>query len=967
LNLNYRIDPGAGLAQLPMFDNGTGGDAIANDGVYSATIPGQAAGQRAAFHVSARDVPGTTTYFPAEAPVREALVQWGEQEPFGNFTSYRFWLTSANISTWETREKLSNHRLDMTFVAGQHRVIYNGGIRYRGSPWLRPGYSGPTNSLAALVFKVQPEDPYIGVEEFNLDWLEQPGRDPTLQREKLSYWIGAELEAPFSHQRYVVPYINGVRRGQVYTDSQEPSSGDYVSAWFDGRDEGDIYKIDDWFEFNDEPRREFNENAQMLKYTTTGGAKKQARYRWSWEKKSNGGYNDDYTGIFNLADALNEPDPVLYEQAVSALVDVEQWLRVFAARHIVADWDGWGYNRGKNMSTYQVPDGRFHLLPWDLDFSLGGGSSGPTDSIYSVNDPAISRMYNHPAFNRLYLQIYKEAVNGPLSAARIEPIMDENYRAFQESAVVAASPSPIKSWVAQRRSYLAGVTSAAEAPFEITTNGGVDFSTSNGLLVLEGTAPLDVRTIQLNGVSYPVWWASVNTWQIRIPLPQGVSGITVAGYDRDGVPVPGSADSINVNFIGTPEPIQGSLVIHELMYNAPRSGANYLELLNVATNTAFDLTGFRLNGLGFTFPGGTVINPGEHLVVAENLSVFAPTYGYAIRVAGEFPGSFDRGGETISLIKPGATPAQDLVIDSVRYDDDLPWPLVADGLGSALQLRDASRDNNRLGNWAAGPFVAETNDYPLVSMTHVWRYNQNGVSLGNSWRTLGYNDSAWPQGPALLFVEDAPLPAPKNTPLTLGPTTFYFRTQFTNDLVGSNLSLMLSLVIDDGAVIYLNGQELYSIGVPPFPVYSDLATRTVGDAVIEGPFLLPGDLLVPGVNELAVEVHQSTAGSTDVVFGLELLAREVMFGPYTPGAANYTKMSLPAFPAVWINEIQPNNASGATDNFGDREPWLELYNAGGTTVDLAGFHLSDSYTNLTRWSFPAGASIAPGQFLVVWL
>ena len=91
-------------------------------------------------------------------------------------------------------------------------------------------------------------------------------------------------------------------------------------------------------------------------------------------------------------DALNEPDPVAYEQSVSSLVNVEQWLRAFAVRHIVGDWDGYGYNRGKNMSTYRIPKGKFEMLLWDLDFSLGGGSHAPNANIYSADDPMMRRM-----------------------------------------------------------------------------------------------------------------------------------------------------------------------------------------------------------------------------------------------------------------------------------------------------------------------------------------------------------------------------------------------------------------------------------------------------------------------------------------------------------------------------------------------------------------------------------------------
>ena len=65
LTLNYRLDPATTYTAVPMKDDGTGGDAIAGDGVFSATIPGQAANQIAAFYISATDSRGATTRFPA--------------------------------------------------------------------------------------------------------------------------------------------------------------------------------------------------------------------------------------------------------------------------------------------------------------------------------------------------------------------------------------------------------------------------------------------------------------------------------------------------------------------------------------------------------------------------------------------------------------------------------------------------------------------------------------------------------------------------------------------------------------------------------------------------------------------------------------------------------------------------------------------------------------------------------------
>src|SRR5438876_7717860 len=137
------------------------------------------------------------------------------------------------------------------------------------------------------------------------------------------------------------------------------------------------------------------------------------------------------------------------------------------------------------------------------------------------------------------------------------------------------------------------------------------------------------------------------------------------------------------------------------MYNPAVPDSSFVEIFNKSTITAFDVSNFRIDGADFAFPEGTVIQPGEFLVVVNDPTAFVATYGSSIPIAGVFGGKLDNGGETLRIIKPGATPDQDLVIDEVTYDDDLPWPTDADGFGPSLQLIDPSQDNNRVANWAA--------------------------------------------------------------------------------------------------------------------------------------------------------------------------------------------------------------------------------------------------------------------------
>ncbi|MBI3852391.1 MAG: metallophosphoesterase [Verrucomicrobia bacterium] len=188
--------------------------------------------------------------------------------------------------------------------------------------------------------------------------------------------------------------------------------------------------------------------------------------------------------------------------------------------------------------------------------------------------------------------------------------------------------------------------------------------------------------------------------------------------------------------------------------------------------------------------------------------------------------------------------------------------------------------------------AAQTN--LLFGITNEWRYWQAGSLDASNWTAFDFDDSSWASGPALLFVETAPLPAPKNTPLTLGAATYYFRTHFTATSAPPDSVLVFSNLIDDGAVFYLNGVEIQRLGMPAGPVvYETLSSRVVGDASAYDVFGLSGDTLtnlVNGDNVLAVEVHQQATNSSDIVLGsaaslVSGISARVTRGPYLQSAS----------------------------------------------------------------------------------
>jgi hypothetical protein len=526
-------------------------------------------------------------------------------------------------------------------------------------------------------------------------------------------------------------------------------------------------------------------------------------------------------------------------------------------------------------------------------------------------------------------------------------------------------------------------------------NGSTAFSTNRNLITLTGTAPIGVATITINGVATQPTWTSITNWTLYLALQPGLNNLTIAGRDNQGQEVGGASVELAVTFTGVIEPLD-RMVINEIMYHPALPDTEFLEIVNMATNTAYDLSNWRLNGLDGTILPGTILSPGEFLVFVKNAEEFWRVYGSSIPVAGTFDGSFDKGGETIQLIKPGATPAQDVVIDQVTYDDDLPWPAAADGIGPALQLIDPTRDNNRVANWNAItdgviPAVPATN-ITLMAYTSAWKYMQTTNLDGVNWTAPSYNDSAWPSGPGLLAFENNSAITPLITTVLNDPRTssafvssghgYYFRATVYLPNDPANYTFNASAYVDDGAVFYVNGTEIsprirMNAGtVTNMTPASGTPSGPSGDATSPDTFTILASAFQVGTNFIAVEVHQSAVNSSDIVFGLKLDATnsgasEIIMAEATPGTTNSVRAALAAFPTLWLNELVPVNSSAlanaAADRFGEYEPWVELYNGGTNAISLANFYLATNYNQPTLWPFAGGATIQPGEFKIIWL
>lgn len=211
-------------------------------------------------------------------------------------------------------------------------------------------------------------------------------------------------------------------------------------------------------------------------------------------------------------------------------------------------------------------------------------------------------------------------------------------------------------------------------------------------------------------------------------------------------------------------------------------------------------------------------------------------------------------------------------------------PVVKAGPGTVYLTMDGS--DPRLPGGTINPNAVAVNgseiSETLIAKESIWSYLDDGSDQGTAWQDLGFDDATWSTGQAELGYGDGGNGA-EGTQVGFGGNisskfiTTYFRRSFTVTNPENITGLQLGLRRDDGAVVYLNGTEIWRDGMPVTgPItYTTLATNGAGgtdETIFHQKNDVPVNHLREGLNIISVEVHQNSGTSSDISFDLELNA-----------------------------------------------------------------------------------------------
>jgi hypothetical protein len=161
----------------------------------------------------------------------------------------------------------------------------------------------------------------------------------------------------------------------------------------------------------------------------------------------------------------------------------------------------------------------------------------------------------------------------------------------------------------------------------------------------------------------------------------------------------------------------------------------------------------------------------------------------------------------------------------------------------------------------------------VLSAGSTWSYYDGAELPSADWASPSYDDSAWLTGPAPLGYGDTHI----LTTLSYGPDannkyiTAWFRRSVEVGSVEGCTGLELHLMRDDGALVWLNGEEVMRVNMPLGDVEATtLASASTGSETAYGSRELDLGPLVEGTNVIAVEVHQASLTSSDLGFDLSM-------------------------------------------------------------------------------------------------
>ncbi len=647
VTLNWRTAFNA-VQQTPMVDNGTGGDAIAGDNVFTAVIPKTAAGYTQGamvrWYMTAADTGGNTSRWPIFTAGDEA------PEYFGTMVAATGFTTTLPVWYWFAQ----NTAAAATRAGTRGAVFFNGElydnifIRLRGGATSSGSKKFDFNTGRHCFIS----DTVGRVEEANLNGTGLGGVD-TITRPPVAFELFRRAGHPSLAAFNVMMRVNGTLdtgsgRGGVSYYVEQPDER-FLDRWGFDRD-GALYKMDQ------------RSTLEPVFSDSTDGVQKRTRL------------DENNSDLQQLVEAIHSvsPDdwtrsnpnvPPAFPAGFTAtrttkmfdMMNMANLVNYLAARVIIADVD----DTRKNFYIYRDSDGsgEWYLFPWDKDGTLGLTlDAAPWVGHPFQADWAHRKSNNEHQWNYLWEAAFNDVKIRPMVLRRLRTLMDTV------------------------------LGSAAGAPEALADSFWTQITT---------TTPVIASYNGQNNNSLKTFFNSRRNGSAGT-VPQGLFSVfTVANSLGSGVQIPAA------------QPADAGVEFGTLDY-LPVSGNQDEEYVQISNPNSYDvdISGWEIKrGIEHKFESGTVIRANDVMYVAAKKTAFraraaSPKGGEQLFIQGGYRGTISARGETLELWDPRdpANPNDDRLVTTLNT------PSTPTPAQSGLRITGIMYDPPAGGSYAAGEY-----------------------------------------------------------------------------------------------------------------------------------------------------------------------------------------------------------------------------------------------------------------------
>jgi len=626
-------------------------------------------------------------------------------------------------------------------------VFYDSvGVRYKGnSSFVEPNNSGnPKLPFNIDVEFVHDDQNIMGYEKLKLS---NSIFDPTFVRETIGY-LSSGFYLPTPKAGYMNISIDGEELG-LYVNA-ESINKQFLRKHF-GNDDGTFFKC--------EPQFQYGEDYLAWPDLVWHGADSNAfEYQKGYEIKSEHGWSDLIELIStlnfhteNIENILNVDRVLWYFASSVVMPDLDSYIFPFLPHNYylyqnasgqfeIIPWDKDQSFGGSVINLFLLFGGNAYWVYNHPPFYYENNSTRPLFSklmqipLYKMIYTAHMRTIIDDIYNTEYYYSWATEIQDSIESYALNdpnlfyPFTFGDYFRYNVTNYLSTNYIDIcgiVSTVGPRRTYLLNNAEIAKSaptissvdqnnpnPFpgdSVFINATVENATQVELMVTINEYSTFFQSIEMyDDGMHNDGFENDNVYGALVPYFSNGEHIKyyVRARDSDAIIYePRKAEREFFEYSIGSVPVSGSVpTINEINYNSSDTfdPEDWVEIYN-PTDSIFDMSNWYFRDQGqvgddhiFTIPEGTLLEPNEYIILCRDTIDFISHFPNVDSYMGDLGFGLSGGGELIRLYNNDG-----ILIDSLTYDDDDPWPPEPDGEGPTLELINPFSDNAIYSNWTA--------------------------------------------------------------------------------------------------------------------------------------------------------------------------------------------------------------------------------------------------------------------------